>query len=731
MNKKNKILVIGAGVSGLTTAICLKESGFDVVIVAEKFAPGLASNVAGALWEWPPAACGKHGTPRSLERSKVWCMTSYEKFKTLHATHGSKSTGICLRNITFYFHEVLENLPEDLSKMNEIAEKVDDFQRGLDIVPSTVDIAFQKGIKDAYRHMTPTVDTDVYMQWLFNQAKSLGCEFITDRIGLNLIEHEQALLDQFQCSAIVNCAALGSIEIANDVSMYPLRGALVRVKDKEGLIDGAHCISHKEVSNDEQSMIFIVPRGEKNTVILGGLVQMHQWGESMSLENPLIRQMYEGCLNFLPILRSLPLDEQEPVRVGLRPFTEANVCVESVPGTRLFYNYGHGGAGVTLSWGCAEEITQRVQALFQQDETQIPFAGITIDNQKQTIFLLQDKLQVKSDLAFFHQHNCNIVLLCSREGLSKIIPAQFQHLDCVQLVETYDLSSLLTAFSQTRHFFKLASEQCRIISNDEFSVHLAAKMREAINLVGDKPEQILPFVDKSELRQALNGSDVSVASMISEQKTHQGTHYNTSVMVINGECVYFAPCKYSRPNDDFLHGKPIGHIIVREQDPEYGALHEFSLNVLESLPDGYPSNGVINLDFFIDNKTNEPVLLEIATRAPSGLVSKMFDAYQGVALDEWHLRLQMGLAGEPKLKAEKDQKYSAYCLHPKRAGTVTEIEKPIFNSATELTWHICPGQKLSNAKSIRDAALGIFLSNDNWEALQHDFEIANSRRFFN
>ena len=120
---KNKVLVIGAGVSGLTTAIRLKESGFDVVIVAEKFAPGLASNVAGALWEWPPAACGKHGTPRSLERSKEWCMTSYEKFKTLHATLGSKSTGICLRNITFYFHDVLENLPEDLCKMNEIAEK--------------------------------------------------------------------------------------------------------------------------------------------------------------------------------------------------------------------------------------------------------------------------------------------------------------------------------------------------------------------------------------------------------------------------------------------------------------------------------------------------------------------------------------------------------------------------------------------------------------------------------
>lgn len=49
------ILVIGAGVSGLTTAICLREAGFSVVIVADRFAPDLTSIVAGALWEWPPA----------------------------------------------------------------------------------------------------------------------------------------------------------------------------------------------------------------------------------------------------------------------------------------------------------------------------------------------------------------------------------------------------------------------------------------------------------------------------------------------------------------------------------------------------------------------------------------------------------------------------------------------------------------------------------------------------
>ena len=69
--KKNfeRILVIGAGITGFTTALCLLREGFQVTIIADKFSPHITSNVAGALWEWPPAVCGHHQNPVSLERS--------------------------------------------------------------------------------------------------------------------------------------------------------------------------------------------------------------------------------------------------------------------------------------------------------------------------------------------------------------------------------------------------------------------------------------------------------------------------------------------------------------------------------------------------------------------------------------------------------------------------------------------------------------------------------------
>src|SRR5277367_1943654 len=77
------VLVIGAGVSGLTSALCLSRRGFNVTVVADRFAPRVTSVVAGALWEWPPAVCGHHRDTVSLRRSKVWCRTSFDIFAEL------------------------------------------------------------------------------------------------------------------------------------------------------------------------------------------------------------------------------------------------------------------------------------------------------------------------------------------------------------------------------------------------------------------------------------------------------------------------------------------------------------------------------------------------------------------------------------------------------------------------------------------------------------------------
>ncbi|MEH2253650.1 FAD-dependent oxidoreductase [Nostoc sp.] len=786
-----KILVIGAGVSGLTTAICLREVGFRVVIVADRFAPDLTSIVAGALWEWPPAVCGSHGAPRSLERSKNWCMTTYNKFKKIHAEFGSEETGLYLKDAYFYFKDVLENRPTELRKMNELKDKVDGFERGLQIVKETIDLSFKGGIKDAYKHMAPTTNTDVYLKWLLQQVKEIGCEIIQEKITVNVVQNEQELLRRFNAKAIVNCAGLGSIATTGDTSMYPLRGALVRVKNLGGVVTDAHCISHEESSANEQDIVYIVPRGD-DLVVLGGLTQQDQWSTDLSLEVPIIRQMYDGCLEFLQELRELPLDEKEPVRTGLRPLTEENVCVERVLNTHVFYNYGHGGSGVTLSWGCSQEIVQLVQEMLREEANPVALDSNKIDRNKQTVFMLHDLLPSKTDFKHIRD-NRNLVLLCSREGLSKVIPSQYQHLDLVRIVEPYNLQNLLQTYQQIKTDYKLLDDNCRIVTNDEYSVLLAAQLREALNLVGDRPTMIRQFTDKSYLKSTLKNSLIRVPNYLifaqeqyrkepvsylnfvleelgnhifikpvsgsGSEKTRRihtvddlkawcdsnvdsneefefnefikGQLYNTSVVIKNGQPGYFAACKQYRPNDEFIYGHQIGNIVVREEDPEFRKLWQFSSDTLQSLEHGHPKNGVLNIDFFLEEGSEEPILIEVAARTPGGLVSRMFDIYQGVRLNELHLQLQIGDSPDIILKDRNEWKYSASSIHPKQDGVVTAIEKPILESDVEVYWQIYLEQRLKESQSTRDVAIAIILSNHDFSTLQGDYEVANSTNFYN
>jgi hypothetical protein len=117
--------------------------------------------------------------------------------------------------------------------------------------------------------------------------------------------------------------------------MYPLRGALVRaINDGSRMpkIDEAHCVPHPERST-EQDMVFIVPRGE-DMLLLGGLTEEDEWSLDIGLHNHQpVRDMHRRCLDFTPVLGQAQLDPDEPVRVGLRPVRNGNVCLEREAGT--------------------------------------------------------------------------------------------------------------------------------------------------------------------------------------------------------------------------------------------------------------------------------------------------------------------------------------------------------------------------------------------------------------
>lgn len=352
-----RVLVVGAGVSGLTSALTLAHAGVEVEIVAEKFQSELVSVVAGALWEWPPAVCGYHRDQTSLARSKAWAMESYEIFCDLAR---DASTGVFLRRSNFYFTH--QQTARELHKMNELAPKVRGFVRDRGLAEANgIDPAY--GVVDAYAHLAPMIDTDQYMGWLRRQVEAAGVTITQRRVEGRLSDQEYALRAEFRADAIVNCTGLGAIQ-THGAPMYPLRGALVRaINDGSRMpkVDEAHCIPHPEGST-EQDMVFIVPRGE-NMLLLGGLTEEDEWSLDIGLHNHQpVRDMYRRCLDFMPVLTQAQLDPDEPVRVGLRPVGKGNVCLEREPETSIVHNYGHGGSGFSFSWGCAHEVANTVMA---------------------------------------------------------------------------------------------------------------------------------------------------------------------------------------------------------------------------------------------------------------------------------------------------------------------------------------------------------------------------------
>ncbi len=358
-HRDKSILVIGAGVSGLTSALCLARRGFEVTIVADRFAPKVTSVVAGALWEWPPAALGRQQDQSNLARAKAWSATSYAAFTDLAR---DPATGVFLRMVTYYFHRPVAEDGFQREKMAELAGQVRHFRHDSSLIAEN-GVQGTPELRDAYTYLTPMVDTDVYMSWLLGEVERAGCRVVERQFSGSLRGQEEELKRRFGVAAIVNCAGLGARELAED-AVTPNRGAMIRVRNDGAAmpqVTQAHCIAAD--SDDQRDFLVIMPRG-RNLLLLGGFAEPDEWGLDIGLHNyEPIRAILRRCQEFLPALRSAVIDGVEPVRVGLRPFRRHGVRLEREADSSIVSNYGHGGSGVTFSWGCANEVVDRVTEL--------------------------------------------------------------------------------------------------------------------------------------------------------------------------------------------------------------------------------------------------------------------------------------------------------------------------------------------------------------------------------
>lgn len=208
-------VVVGAGVSGLTTALVLARRGWRVSVVADRFGAGTVTTVAGAVWELPPSVCGRHHSQAVLTRSADWAMVSYHRFAQLVA---DPHAGVSLRPAVFYFrHRVTDHTGEH-DKMRQLQMQVPGFVHDATLIDA-YGVNREIGLVDAYSYLAPTVDTERYLTWLGTQAEAAGVQVVHGAVTGSLVAEQDRLCSDFAAEVIVNCTGLGAVSLAADTAM--------------------------------------------------------------------------------------------------------------------------------------------------------------------------------------------------------------------------------------------------------------------------------------------------------------------------------------------------------------------------------------------------------------------------------------------------------------------------------------------------------------------------------
>ncbi len=301
-------VVVGAGVIGLTSAVLLADSGLAVECWTADPPAETTSRVAGALW----AASPLQDPDGVLAR---WAGASLEIFGELAR---QSSSGVRIAHGTVASRE---QRSAPLQMFPGLRLRAADPPHGC---------------LAAFQLDAPLIEMGRYLEYLQQRLLGAGATIVARRVRSLSEPAGHAPL-------VVNCSGLGARELAGDDSLTAVRGQHVVVANP-GLED----FFMEDRGAPEWACWF--PHGER--VVLGGVAQ--PGAEDPLPDADVSRGILERCAALEPRLAHARVLEE---MVGLRPFRPSvRVEAEDLHGARCVHNYGHGRSGVSLSWGCAEDV---------------------------------------------------------------------------------------------------------------------------------------------------------------------------------------------------------------------------------------------------------------------------------------------------------------------------------------------------------------------------------------
>jgi D-amino-acid oxidase len=309
-----KITIVGAGISGLATAHTLGTGKHSIEIIAKDFTPGITSDRAAAFW-FPYHI-------RNDQRGIKWCKRSYQVY---HQLSRDPSSGVSMQNLLKVVRPgVQEQETTWCSFMPEGSYRV--------LEPHEI----PAGYAIAYNVQVPLIETQIFLPWLMSGLQQMNVAIVKNQV--------QSLDEIVGADVIINCSALGARQLCDDRSLVPVRGQVALLAPKKML----------SIFLDNELPLYIVPR--KDAIIVGGT---YEEGVTEAVTEPAtITGLLDRAYNVFPELR-----DQQIIGswAGIRPYRPL-VRVEKEG--KIIHNYGHGGSGFTLAWGCAAEVASLIEEQF-------------------------------------------------------------------------------------------------------------------------------------------------------------------------------------------------------------------------------------------------------------------------------------------------------------------------------------------------------------------------------
>lgn len=300
MSTQRRVIVVGAGVIGLSCAVRLLEAGHRVDVVGRDLPLETTSSVAAAVW-----------APYSQPQEHVvrWARTAYDTFAELC---DDASAGVVMRTGTELFREPAGDLwwraalPEGAGPDRETS--------------------LPPGYASGLTMRTPVIEMPLYLRWLAARVAALGGTIT--RMSLSALPNGDAL--------VVNASGIGARLLGGDATVAPVRGQVV-VVEQVG-------VERWWIAAEAPS--YVVPRSRD--VVLGGTADEGEW--SRTPDPATAASILERAAAIEPRLAGARVLRH---KVGLRPGRPA---VRLEREGDVIHCYGHGGCGVTVSWGCADDV---------------------------------------------------------------------------------------------------------------------------------------------------------------------------------------------------------------------------------------------------------------------------------------------------------------------------------------------------------------------------------------